>query len=133
MKVVANGLPAAIREDIESWGWELADDPSSADAILSANAQHIEIRAGRAQFPDDVIFPPFEKDELALRIEAAQARRSRLAKRLHDLRSPLNAIQGYAEMIVETADGDALRFASNIRTASETLTGRLEIIRDEGV
>jgi hypothetical protein len=36
-------------------------------------------------------------------------------------------------MIAETADGDALRFASNIRTASETLTGRLENFRDEGV
>ena len=36
-------------------------------------------------------------------------------------------------MIVETAEGDALRFASNIRTASELLTSRLENFREEGV
>jgi hypothetical protein len=36
-------------------------------------------------------------------------------------------------MIIETADGDTLRFASNIRTAAELLTARLESFRKEGV
>lgn len=95
----------------------------------------LELRAPGAAHPVDKLFLPLEGklDEFQWRLAAAIRRRDALAKRLHDLRSPLNAIQGYAEMIAETADGDTLRFASNIRTASETLTARLESFREEGV
>lgn len=128
MKVACEG---AIRLTVEAWGWQVADE--TADAILTANGDFVEIRLAAIRHPDDIAFFPLKEAELKARIERAQERRTRLAKRLHDLRSPLNAIQGYAEMIAETAEGDALRFASNIRTASETLTGRLENFRDEGV
>ena len=121
----------AIRSMVESWGWQVADE--AADATLTPNGDFLEIRLTASGHPDDIAFFPVKEAELKARIARAQDRRTRLAKRLHDLRSPLNAIQGYAEMIAETADGDALRFASNIRTASETLTSRLENFRDEGV
>lgn len=130
MKVVANG---AIRATIQSWGWELTEETKGADAILTEAGGHVEIRAAPALHADDLAFLPLNPEELKTRIEAAQRRRTRLAKRLHDLRSPLNAIHGYAEMIAETADGDTLRFASNIRTASDTMTARLENFHDEGV
>ena len=94
---------------------------------------NIEIRASSTQIPGEVIFLPLNQEEFRFRIEAAKRRHARLAKRLHYLRSPLNAIQGYAEMIAETVDGDTLRFASNICTASNLLTDRLTAIRDEGV
>lgn len=96
----------------------------------------LELRAPGAAHAIDKLFGPIDdgkREELRWRLAAATRRRDALAKRLHDLRSPLNAIQGYAEMIAETADGDTLRFASNIRTASETLTARLETLREEGV
>lgn len=128
MKVACDGV---IRATVEAWGWEVADD--AVDAILAADGNLVEIRLAASPYPDDIAFLPLAEEELKTRIERARERRTRLAKRLHDLRSPLNAIQGYAEMIAETADGDALRYASNIRTASETLTGRLENFRDEGV
>lgn len=128
MKVACEG---AIRATVEAWGWQVADE--AADATLNAAGDTVEIRLSATRHPDDICFLPLHEAELKTRIELARERRARLAKRLHDLRSPLNAIQGYAEMIAETADGDALRFASNIRTASETLTGRLENFRDEGV
>ena len=128
MKVACEG---AIRSTVEAWGWHVADE--AAGAMLTANGDFVEIRLTASGHPDDIAFFPLKEAELKARIERAHERRTRLAKRLHDLRSPLNAIQGYAEMIAETADGDALRFASNIRTASETLTGRLENFRDEGV
>jgi len=128
VKVACEG---AIRSMVESWGWQVADE--AADATLTPNGDFLEIRLTASGHPDDIAFFPVKEAELKARIARAQDRRTRLAKRLHDLRSPLNAIQGYAEMIAETADGDALRFASNIRTASETLTSRLENFRDEGV
>jgi len=131
MKVSAAGVPDAIRETILSWGWHIAEE--SADATLTICGQWVEIRVGPTIYPDDIVFSPLDEEELRLRIGMATERRTRLVKRLHDLRSPLNAIQGYAEIIAETADGDALRFASNIRTASEQLTTRLENLRDEGV
>lgn len=132
MRVDASALDGELRETLAAWGWTLtAEQP---DATLSAaGGGVVEIRTGASAFPDDMAFLPLRKDELEVRIEAAKARRARMAKRLHDLRSPLNAIQGYAEMIAEIAEGDAIRFASNIRTASELLTGRLEKFREEGV
>lgn len=131
MKISAPDLSAELRDAIRSWGWEFVDE--RPDAILSPAGQAIEIRTRPTAQPDDIIYPPLTEEELTHRIGAAQARQSRLAKRLHDLRSPLNAIQGYAEILAETAEGDALRFASNIRTASELLTSRLESFREEGV
>ncbi|MBL8237363.1 MAG: hypothetical protein JNM66_08090 [Bryobacterales bacterium] len=131
MKVSAAGLPGALRAELESWGWQLTED--RPDALISVANGALELRVTATVHPDDIVFLPLKKDELAARIEAARARRARMQKCLHDLRSPLNAIQGYAEIIAETAEGDALRFASNIRTASELLTSRLEKIRDEGV
>ncbi len=121
----------ALHPVLESWGWQLVD--ASPDATLTLAGDRVEIRVSPSAYPDDFVFLPLNQPELEARIAAAHARRARLAKRLHDLRSPLNAIQGYAEMIVETAEGDALRFASNIRTASELLTSRLENFREEGV
>ena len=131
MKVAAAGVSDSIRATLEAWGWLLSDE--NPDAVLTISGQQLEIRVGATLHADDIVFLPPTEAELKLRIELAQARRDRLAKRLHDLRSPLNAIQGYAEIIAESAQGDALRFASNIRTASEILTTRLESLRDDGV
>jgi signal transduction histidine kinase len=131
MKVAAAGVSDSIRATLEGWGWLLSDE--DPDAVLTISGQQLEIRVGATIHADDIVFLPPNEAELKLRIELAQARRARLAQRLHDLRSPLNAIQGYAEIIAESAQGDALRFASNIRTASEILTRRLESLRDEGV
>jgi signal transduction histidine kinase len=131
MKIAAAGLGAASKAQLAAWGWQITDqDP---DAILTEANGVIELRVHPAPFPDDFVFLPLGQQELQFRIEAAQARHARLAKRLHDLRSPLNAIQGYAEIIAESADGDVLRFASNICTASELLANRLAAFRDEGV
>jgi len=131
MKVAAVGVSETLRTTLASWGWEITE--ASPDAVLTLSGQHLEIRVAKSLYPDDIMLLPINEPELNLRIELAQARRARLARRLHDLRSPLNAIQGYAEILAETAEGDALRFASNIRTASEILTTKLESIRDEGV
>jgi signal transduction histidine kinase len=131
VKVAADGLSDAIRATLQSWGWELAD--ANADAILTEAGDKLEIRATATTQADDVIFFPLNEAELRARIVLTKERHDRFAKRLHDLRSPLNAIQGYAEMIAESANGDVFRFASNIRTASETLTSRLEAFRQDGV
>jgi len=131
MTVAAPGVPDAVRATLESWGWRLSEE--HPDATLTISGQSLEIRTCAAIHADDIAFLPLREEELRRRIELAQHRRARLAKRLHDLRSPLNAIQGYAEIIAETAEGDAFRYASNIRTASELLTARLENMRDEGV
>lgn len=130
MKVAAIGLPGALRAEIESWGWQLTED--HPDALLTAVDGRIEIRATATVYADDAQFLPLKQEELVYRIENAKARHARMRKCLHDLRSPLNAIQGYAEIIAETVEGDLFRFASNIRTASELLTSRLEKVRDEG-
>ena len=131
MKVAAVGVSKVLRTILESWGWDVTE--TNPDAHLTLSGQHLEIRVAKSLYPDDIALLPINESELRLRIELAHARRARLAKRLHDLRSPLNAIQGYAEILAETAEGDALRFASNIRTASEILTAQLESIRDDGV
>jgi len=52
---------------------------------------------------------------------------------VHDLRSPLNAVQGYADLIIEESSGDTQRFANQIRTAAVQMTSRLQEIRDKGV
>lgn len=131
MKVAAAGVSDSIRSILDSWGWLLSDE--NPDAMLTISGQQVEIRVGATIHADDIAFLPLNEAELKFRIELARARQARLARRIHDLRSPLNAIQGYAEIIAESAEGDALRFASNIRTASEILTTRLESLRDEGV
>lgn len=131
MKVAAAQVPDTIRATLQSWGWQLTED--NPDAILTISGQHIEIRAASTLHADDLIFLPLREEELQQRIERVQDRRARLARRLHDLRSPLNAIQGYAEIIIETAEGDTVRFASNIRTATQLLTTRLESFCDQGV
>lgn len=131
MRVAANTLPPALRDTIAAWGWTLTEE--QPDAILTAADGVVEIRTAPHDSAVDFVIPPLRQDELTRRIERAAARRAQLAKRLHDLRSPLNAIHGYAEIIAESADGDLLRFASNIRTASELLVNRLQSWQEEGV
>lgn len=131
MKVSLAPASAPARALLESWGWEITE--SGADAAIEEIDGKWEIRVRPAVHPDDIVFLPATEPELRWRIEAATARRHRLAKRLHDLRSPLNAIQGYAEMLVETTESDTLRFASNICTASGTLVERLQSFSEEGV
>jgi signal transduction histidine kinase len=133
MKVASRSLGPETRAALESWGWRLDADPAFADAILSESAGRLEIRTASTSHADDVVFPPFEEHEVRFRIEQARKRRERLAGRIHDLRSSLNAIQGYAEMLAETEQGEALRFASNICTASDVLTKRIAGLREEGV
>lgn len=131
MNVAVEGVPDSLRDAIRSWGWSIVE--ARPDAWLQPSGDAIEIRVAATRHADDTVFPPFTREEFAFRIAAAKDRHTRLARRLHDLRSPLNAIHGYAEILAESSDGDALRFASNIRTASELLTSRLEAFREEGV
>jgi signal transduction histidine kinase len=114
------------------WGWNL---DSTAPVTVDAVSDALELRSTSAPLTEDRLYFPIEakEHEFRWRVEACHSRLQRFSNRLHELRSPLNAIQGYAEMIIETADGDTLRFASNIRTAAELLTARLESFRKEGV
>lgn len=140
-------LAAQIRE----FGWEIADSPhdGAVDAILAASPASVPSSADipviqiLADFhelsldADDFIVPPLCKEYLALRIAGAQKRRAvssdRLSKILHDIRSPLNAIQGYSEMLAEEVDGDAARYASRIQTAVGQLDDVLRAVRKSSV
>lgn len=133
MKVDARGLSASARAAIESWGWELCDDIGVPDAVLSEAGGKVEIRVSGIPNLADVAFLPLNRQELEYRIASARCLRARLLDRLHDLRSPLNAIQGYAEMLIESTDGETQRFASNICTASQVLTAKLEALHRDGV
>ena len=131
MKVSLPQASDQTRTLLDSWGWEITD--VAPEAVISEAPDMWEIRVRPAIHPDDVVFLPTTEAELQWRIRAAIERRNRLSRRLHDLHSPLNAIQGYAEMLVEMTEADTLRFASNICTASETLVDRLQSFGDEGV
>ena len=122
-KIVSGAnFPDSLRSILADWGWEVVDEGGAAHLALVEDG--IEIRMIVSGVCGDKIFFPIDGKQLEFewRVEAAEGRGQRLAKRLHDLRSPLNAIQGYAEIIGESAEGDTLRYASNIRTASELLT-----------
>lgn len=130
MRIDARNLSGSLRSVIQNWGWELGDDTGSPGVMLSEVDGKVEIRVGLTR---DVVFLPLNKEEVEYRVESAHTLNARLMNRLHDLRSPLNAIQGYAEMLLESTEGDANRFASNICTASQILTNRLEALSSEGV
>jgi signal transduction histidine kinase len=134
MATIAAGpnLSAEIAELLAQWGWRF--DPA-APIVVDSVVDSLEFRFQSSAIPEDRIFLPLEgkQAEFEWRTNYCYARLNRLAKQVHDLRSPLNAIHGYAEMIIETTDGDAVRFASKIRTAAELLTVRLESFRTEGV
>lgn len=55
-----------------------------------------------------------------------------ISQLVHDLRTPLSAIAGYAEMLDEECDGvTRRRFAANIRRAAAEMETRLEGLRAE--
>jgi signal transduction histidine kinase len=143
MRLVVLDDGGELASQIRAFGWEIADSPhdGEVDAILAASqasvpahapAPVIQILDGLPEVSldaDDFILPPLQKEYLALRIASAQKRRAenaqKLSRVLHDLRSPLNAIQGYAELLGEEATGDAARYAARIRTAVELLNDQL--------
>ncbi len=134
MAAIATGpnLSAQVAELLVRWGWTV--DPA-APIVVDAGVESLEFRFRTSATPQDRIFLPLEgkQAEFEWRTNCCYSRFQQLSKQIHDLRSPLNAIQGYADMIIETTDGDTLRFASKIRTAAELLTARLESFRTEGV
>jgi signal transduction histidine kinase len=55
-----------------------------------------------------------------------------IGQMVHDLRTPLSAIAGYAEMLEEDCDQDTQRrFVKNIRRAAEEIEGLLKRVRAE--
>ena len=124
MKVALRPAGEEAQAIVAGWGFAIAPE-SEADAIIGLNAD-----AGRV---DDFVLWPVTREEFAARFERACLRRAAIRRWCHDMRSPLNAIQGYAEMIGETVEGDAARFAANVGKAAEQLTSIVERLRDEGV
>ncbi|MFN7651402.1 MAG: histidine kinase dimerization/phospho-acceptor domain-containing protein [Acidobacteriota bacterium] len=55
-----------------------------------------------------------------------------ISQMVHDLRTPLSAIAGYAEMLDEECDAETRRrFAANIRLAAAEMEMRLKGLRAE--
>jgi len=123
MKIAVPGADKATRALIASWGYEIVehDDGGPAIGIGAENAV------------DDFVNTPFGRAEFDARINRIVERRHRTIDLVHDLRSPLNAVQGYADLIIEESSGDTQRFAQQIRTAAVQMTERLQKIRDKGV
>jgi signal transduction histidine kinase len=145
MKIALLAEDESLRQTLLSWGWEIASelhDPG-IDAIVSGGSllSHApvpvvlvtELHTAAPPGFDDFCVPPLRKAELAARILASQARRDHFAKVMHDLRSPLNALQGYAELIAESAKDENLRYAAQLRVAVGQLTDYVKRLRAEGV
>lgn len=123
MKVSVPGADETTRAWIASWGYEVVEPE---DGIPS-------IGIGPANAADDFITAPVDRAEFETRVRQIVARRQRTIDLVHDLRSPLNAVQGYADLIIEDSSGDTQRFANQIRTAAAQMTERVQQIRDKGV
>lgn len=55
-----------------------------------------------------------------------------IGQMVHDLRTPLSAIAGYAEMLEEETDpATQRRFVQNIRRAAQEMEGLLKRVRTE--
>lgn len=123
MKVAVPGADDATRALITSWGYTVVDAEDGVPAI--------GIEAPNAA--DDFINTPIDRAEFDARVQRIVDRRARAIDLVHDLRSPLNAVQGYADLIIEESSGDVQRFANQIRTAAVQMTERLQEIRNKGV
>ncbi len=123
MKVSLPGADDAIRTLITSWGYTVVDAEDGVPAI----------GIGLENADDDFINTPIDRAEFDARVKRIVDRHARLIDLVHDLRSPLNAVQGYADLIIEESSGDVQRFANQIRTAAVQMTERLQEIRNKGV
>ena len=123
MKVSVPGADEATRAEIASWGYQVVESEDGVPVI----------GIGAENAIDDFINAPIDRAEFDARVQRIVARRQRTINLVHDLRSPLNAVQGYADLIIEESSGDTQRFANQIRTAAVQMTSRLQEIRDKGV
>ena len=123
MKVAVLGADEATHALIESWGYHIVDPTDGVPAI----------GIGAENAADDFIKTPIDRAEFTARLLQIIDRRQRTIDLVHDLRSPLNAVQGYADLIIEDSSGDTQRFAKQIRTAAVQMTERLQEIRNKGV
>jgi len=123
MKISIPGADKATYKLIASWGYEIVEPEDGVPTL----------GIGFENAVDDFINTPIDPAEFSARVLQIIDRRERTIELVHDLRSPLNAVQGYADLIIEESSGDTQRFAQQIRTAAEQMTGRLQEIRDKGV
>jgi signal transduction histidine kinase len=138
MKVAVTALDGALRDLMVTWGWEVVDDPAAPaiDAVLTGDRKGIrysaptllvtELPSPIPESVDDFVLIPMCPSEVQTRIEIARARRARVAKLRHDIRSALNSINGYAELIQEHASDEPLRFAGRIHEGVMRLIDRLQ-------
>lgn len=123
MKITVPGADDATRARITSWGYSIVEPEDGVPSI----------GIGADNAFDDFINEPVDRAEFDARVRRIVDRRARTIDLVHDLRSPLNAVQGYADLIIEESLGEVQRFANQIRTAAVQMTERLQKIRDKGV
>jgi signal transduction histidine kinase len=123
MKVTLPGADDATRSLIASWGYSIVEPEDGVPSI----------GIGAANANDDFVNTPVDRAEFDARIQRIVDRRARTIDLVHDLRSPLNAVQGYADLIIEESSGEVHRFANQIRTAAVQMTDLLQKIRTKGV
>ncbi|MBM3784346.1 MAG: hypothetical protein FJW30_08285 [Acidobacteria bacterium] len=139
MKLALVEIDDALRAQLESWNIDCAGETDSPglDAILTTTPVNAPgdtpVLGVNSPLGQDFLQTPFPLKELELRVQRARQRRQSEIDLVHDLRSPLNAMQGYAELISESASGEEKRFAEKIRLAAIQMTERLSRLRDHGV
>lgn len=124
VKIAVRPAGHEAEQALREWGWQVAG-VENAEVIIGMTADSESV--------DDFVIWPVDRAEMEARIRKAKERRDELRRWNHDVRSPLNAIQGYAELLLETTEGPAARYAGNIKTASDQMKEILNRLSHPGV